>query len=78
MEATPGKYVCVVYTTDGRRIQESLVVPDSTPPPVTVTPPTNLTAKLMDGADGSLGNIQVTWRVPRHSDGLVGYKITWG
>ena len=78
METTPGKYLCIVYTTDGRSIQESLVVPDPTPPPVTVTPPTNLTAKWVDRADGSLGNIQVTWSVPRHSDGLMGYKITWG
>ena len=54
------------------------MVPDPTPPPVAVTPPTNLTAKWVDGADGSLGNIQVTWGVLRHSDGLVGYKITWG
>ena len=67
---TTGRYVCIVYTTDGRSIQESLVVPDPTPPPVTVTPPTNLTAKWVDGADGSLGNIQVTWGVPRHSDNL--------
>ena len=35
------------------------MVLNPTPPPVTVTPPTNLTAKWVDGADGSL--IQVTW-----------------
>ena len=52
------------------------MVLNPTPPTVTVTLPTNLTAKWVDGADGSL--IQVTWGVPRHSDGLVGYKITWG
>ena len=76
--SSPGNYVCVVTTNDGRIEQALLEISNPTLPPSTVSPPTSLEAEWVDGADGSLGNILVSWEEPVSSEGLRGYKINWG